>query len=101
MLPSRSHATSAGRLKLDPGVPVPGVAPPRPLPPPAPAPPAPDPAPPPAGCAGRTPIASGFRPSTSATRPDGSNLITWLAAASIVQTLSEGSTRKPIAALNP
>ena len=54
-----------------------------------------------AGRAGRTLIVSGLRPSTRATRPSVSNLTTWLAAASIVQTLSCGSTRRPIAALKP
>ena len=51
---------------------------------------------PPAAARGRTAIASGLRPSTSATRPSVSNFTTWLAPTSMVQTLSCGSTRRPI-----
>ena len=58
-------------------------------------------APPAGGAAGRTLIASGFRPSTSATRPCASNFTTWLADPSMVQTLSWGSTRRPNAVLKP
>src|SRR4051812_3488883 len=105
MLPALSHATSDGRLKVDPGVPDPGAAAgappgPAPRPPPPPAPP-PAPGPPPRGAAGRTLIASGLRPSTSATRPSGSNFTTWLAPASTVHTLSCGSIRRPYAMLKP
>ena len=83
MLPARSHATSVGRLNVEPGVPDPGAPPPRAA---AAAGAAPRPPPraalgrratPPRAAArrrhrpppGRTLIASGFRPSTRATRP--------------------------------
>src|SRR6266516_5215619 len=113
MLPVLSQATSVGRLNVEPGRPDPGR--PRPPPPrPASAPPAGAPRPPsaaprpasgaprpPPGDPDRTLIASGFRPRTRATRPSVSNLTTWLAASSTVQTLSCGSTRSPNAALNP
>src|SRR6476659_8734159 len=105
MLPALSQATSDGRLNVEPGVPDPGAAagapppgpPPRPAPPPAP----PRPPPSPRGAAGRTLIASGLRPSTSATLPSGANFTTWLAAASTVHTLSCGSILRPYATLKP
>ena len=87
MLPAASHATSVGRLKLEPGVPSPGrrwrAGPaPRPgtgagtgtlVPGLRPA-PAPGPRPPARPPRGRTGIVSGLRPSTSATRPVGVEL---------------------------
>src|SRR4029450_6978566 len=117
MFPARSHATSVGRLKVDPGTPDPAgprppPRPPRPSAPPAAAgaPPAPGaplgaaprapsgppprppsgaaPRPPP-GAPARTAIVSGLRPSTSATLPSASNFTTWLAAESIGQTLAQ------------
>ena len=68
MLPAASQATSVGWLKLSPGVPAPGVPPPRPPPPPPPPRAAPAPGAPAGAPPGAAPAASARSTTRSGTR---------------------------------